>query len=348
MNSEVGPSRARDGSLHKATAPTIEPPPRSTAPQTGSDPAGRGAPAGRRRRRLNDRTSEMIAGYVFLLPWIIGFLGLTAGPMIASLWLSFTNYDLLSAPVWVGLENYVNLLSDSRYLQSIKVTLIYVGLSVPLKLAFALLLAVLLNRGLRGLTLYRAIYYIPSLLGTSVAIAILWQRLFSSDGVLNGILGLVGWRHPPDWVFDPRYALFTLVLLGVWEFGSPMIIFLAGLRQIPKDLYEAAVVDGARRWAQFLRITLPLLTPLVLFNLILQMINAFQAFTPAYIVSGGTGGPVDSTLFYTLYLYLQAFGDLHMGYGAAMAWVLLVAIGTVTGVIFFSSRYWVFYQEQAR
>jgi len=298
--------------------------------------------------RLRDRTSEAVAGYVFLLPWMIGMVGLTLGPMAASLWLSFTDYNLLSAPQWVGLQNYLNLLSDDRYIQSVKVTLIYVGLSVPVKLAFALLLAALLNRGVRGLNLYRAIYYIPSLLGTSVAIAILWQRLFSSQGALNQILRFLGWQNPPSWVFDPRFSLLTLVLLAVWEFGSPMIIFLAGLRQIPRELYEAARVDGARRLAQFFRITLPLLTPLVLFNLVLQMIGAFQAFTPAYIVSGGSGGPVNSTLFYTLYLYLQAFGGLHMGYGAAMAWILLVVIATVTAGIFLSSRYWVFYQEQAR
>jgi multiple sugar transport system permease protein len=285
---------------------------------------------------------------VFLLPWLIGLVGLTLGPMVASLWLSFTQYDLLSAPQWIGIQNYLDLLSDDRYIQSVKVTLIYVGLAVPFKLAFALLLAFLLNRGLKGLSLYRAIYYVPSLLGTSVAIAVLWQQLFSSQGALNQVFRFLGWHNPPAWVFDPRFSLFTLVLLAVWEFGSPMIIFLAGLRQIPRELYEAARVDGARAVAQFFRITLPLLTPLVLFNLVLQMIGSFQAFTPAYIVSGGTGGPVNSTLFYTLYLYLQAFGDLHMGYGAAMAWVLLVVIAVTTGGIFLTSRYWVFYQEQAR
>jgi multiple sugar transport system permease protein len=298
--------------------------------------------------RISDRGWEAIAGYVFLLPWLVGFLGLTLGPIAASLWLSFTRYDLLSAPVWVGLQNYVDLLSDPRYLQSVKLTLTYVALAVPLRLTFALLLALMLNRGIRGLALYRAIYYVPSLLGASVAIAIVWQRLFAGDGVLDQFLRLLGWQNPPAWVFDPRFALFTLVVLAVWEFGSPMVIFLAGLRQIPRELYEAAMVDGAGRVAQFFSVTLPLLTPLVLFNLVLQMIGAFQAFTPAYIVSGGSGGPVDSTLFYTLYLYLQAFGSLHMGYGAAMAWILLVSIALVTGAIFASSRYWVFYMDQSR
>ena len=298
--------------------------------------------------RLTQRRREAIAGYVFILPWLLGALGLTLGPMAASLWLSFTRYDLLSAPQWIGVQNYVDLFSDDRYLKSIRVTLLYVGLSVPLKLAFALLLAMLLNRGIRGLNLYRAAFYVPSLLGASVAIAILWRQLFSGDGVVNKVLALVGWHNAPDWLTDPKYALYTLILLAIWEFGSPMIIFLAGLRQIPREYYEAARVDGAGIIPQFFRITLPLLTPLVLFNLVLQIIGSFQAFTPAYVVSGGTGGPVDSTLFYTLYLYQQAFGNLHMGYGAAMAWILLVVIAIFTGGVFFSSRYWVFYMDQSR
>jgi multiple sugar transport system permease protein len=298
--------------------------------------------------RLDLRRREAVAGYVFLLPWLVGIVGLTLGPMLASLWLSFTDYDLLSAPEWIGVENYVDLLADERYLKSITVTLVYVFLSVPSKLAFALLLAIMLNRGLRGLSIYRAVYYVPSLLGASVAVAVLWRQLFGETGVVNLFLRGLGWNTAPDWINDTRFALHTLVLLAVWEFGSPMIIFLAGLRQIPQEFYEAARVDGAGRLAQFFRITLPLLTPLVLFNLVLQMIGAFQAFTPSYIVSGGTGGPVDSTLFYTLYLYQQAFGLLHMGYGAAMAWVLLIAIAVFTGVIFLTSRYWVFYMDESR
>lgn len=319
-------------------------------PGLASFPKARPAPPGTVRLGLNlsDRTRESIAGYLFLLPWMIGFLGLVLGPMAASLWLSLTRYDLLSPPRWIGAQNYLNLLSDPRYLQSVRVTLTYVGVAVPLRLVAALLLALVLNRGIRGMDLYRAIYYVPSLLGASVAIAILWRQLFAGDGVLNQILRLIGWQDPPAWVVDPHFAIYTLVVLAIWEFGSPMIIFLAGLRQIPKELYEAAMVDGAGRLSRFFRITLPLLTPLVLFNVVLQMIGAFQAFTPAYIVSGGQGGPVDSTLFYTLYLYLEAFGSLRMGYGAAMAWILLVVIAIVTAAIFASSRYWVFYMEQSR
>lgn len=300
-----------------------------------------------RRRRVSETTREAVAGYLFLLPWLVGLIGLTLGPMLASLALSFTRFDLLSPPRWVGTRNYLLLLSDERYLHSVRVTLTYVVLEVPLKLAFALLLAIVLNQGIRALGLYRALFYVPSLLGGSVAIAILWRAIFSGDGTLNQILARLGWQHPPAWLQDPSFALHTLIVLGVWQFGSPMVIFLAGLRQIPRELYEAARVDGARRVSQFFRLTLPLLTPLILFNFVLQMVYAFQTFTPAFIVSGGNGSPVDSTLFYTLYLYNEAFGNLHMGYGAAMAWILLVAIATATGAIFASSRFWVFYMESA-
>lgn len=300
---------------------------------------------GRAGAGRTEAARESAAAYVFLAPWLIGLVGLTLGPMIASLALSFTHFDLLSAPRWVGLHNYELLLQDDRYLKSVRVTLTYVLLEVPLKLAFAMLLAVLLNRGLAAVGLYRALFYVPSLLGGSAAIAILWRQIFSYNGMLNLVLNTAGWQNPPAWLQDPGYALYTLVLLGIWQFGSPMVIFLAGLRQIPRELYEAAKVDGARALSQFLRITLPLLTPLILFNFILQMVYAFQTFTPAFIVSGGNGSPVDSTLFYTLYLYSEAFGNLHMGYGAAMAWILLVAIAISTAAVFASSRLWVFYME---
>jgi len=297
---------------------------------------------------MSEAAREGLAAYLFLLPWLIGLFGLTLGPMVASLLLSFTHYDLLSPPRWVGLHNFQLLLSDDRYLHSVRVTFTYVILEVPLKLAFALLLAVVLNRGLRAVGLYRALFYVPSLLGGSAAIAILWRQIFGGDGMANMILTSLGWHHPPAWLQDPSYALFTLVALGVWQFGSPMVIFLAGIRQIPREFYDAARVDGAGRVSQFFRLTLPLLTPLILFNFILQMVYAFQTFTPAFIVSGGNGSPVDSTLFYTLYLYNEAFGNLHMGYGAAMAWILLVVIALSTAAVFASSRYWVFYMETER
>jgi multiple sugar transport system permease protein len=286
-----------------------------------------------------------LPGYLFLLPWFGGFLCFTVGPTLASLYLSFTNFDLLSDPRWVGLANYARIATaDMKFSHSLGVTFTYVALSVPLKLAFALAVAMVLNCGIRGLPLYRAIFYLPSLLGATVAIAVLWRTLFAGDGVVNHFLRLFG-IHGPSWISDPKYSLYTLVLLSIWQFGSPMIIFLAGLRQIPKDIYEAASIDGATRWGQFARITLPLLTPVVFFNAIIQTIDAFKAFTPAFIISSGTGGPVDSTLFYTLYLFQEAFGNLRMGYAAALAWILVVIIASFTAVSFFSARYWVHYNE---
>ena len=298
------------------------------------------------RARLARDLRRNLTAYVFLLPWLAGFFGLTLGPMLASLFLSFTKFDLLSDPRWVGARNYLALLQDERWWNSVRVTFTYVGLEVPLKLAFALAVAMLLNQGLRAMPLYRAVYYVPSLLGGSVAVAILWRQVFGQDGMVNRILHLLGVAHPPIWIVDPNFALYTLVLLGVWQFGSPMVIFLAGLRQIPRELYEAAVVDGAGRFQRFLRITLPLLTPLVFFNMVLQLISSFHAFTPAFIISNGTGGPVDRTLFYTLYLYQRGFASLRMGYASAMAWVLLLFVALFTALAFATQRYWVFYQDR--
>lgn len=283
------------------------------------------------------------AGYLFLAPWLLGFFGLTLGPALVSLYLSFTDFDLLSTPHWVGAANYVRIAtSDPKFVAAMHVTFLYVILAVPLKLAFALMVAVILNKGIRGLPLYRALFYLPSLIGASVAIAVLWRQLFSGDGLLNRLLALVGIQGP-SWISDPDTSLYTLVGLSIWQFGSPMIIFLAGLRQIPKDVYEAAEIDGASRSQQFWRITLPLLTPVVFFNGVVQTIEAFKAFTPAFIISGGTGGPIDSTLFYTLYLYQEAFAYFRMGYASALAWILVVIIAAFTALAFLSSRYWVHY-----
>jgi multiple sugar transport system permease protein len=290
--------------------------------------------------------SEAVAGYLFLLPWFLGLLVIVIGPMIASLYLSFTKFNPLGSPRWVGLDNYVRMFTaDPRYLASVKVTLTYVLLSVPLQLVFALLLAVVLDKGLRGLSFYRSVFYLPSLLGGSVAIAMLWRQVFGADGLLNQALRVFGIQGR-SWIADPDTAVYTLVVLSVWMFGAPMVIFLAGLRQVPEELYEAAAVDGAGAGRQFFRITLPLLSPVIFFNLILQTINAFQAFTPAYVISDGTGGPVDSTLFYTLYIYQQGFRQLQMGYASAMAWALLIVIGVITAINFVASRYWVFYGDE--
>jgi multiple sugar transport system permease protein len=284
-------------------------------------------------------------GYAFLTPWLLGFFGLTIGPALISLYLSFTDFNLLQAPTWTGDANYVRIFTaDPKFLQAMKVTFFYVLFSVPLKLIFALAVAMLLNRGLKALPLYRAIFYLPSLLGASVAIAVLWRQLFSGDGLINRLLALIDITGP-SWISNPRYALWTLVLLSVWQFGSPMIIFLAGLRQIPPDMYEAAAIDGASKPRQFWAITLPLLTPVVFFNAVIQTIDAFKSFTPAFIISSGTGNPINSTLFYTLYLYQEAFGFFRMGYASALAWILLIIIAVFTGISFLTSRYWVHYDE---
>jgi multiple sugar transport system permease protein len=284
-------------------------------------------------------------GYLFLLPWLIGFFGLTIGPIVTSFYLSFTDFDLLTAPEWVGANNYIRMFTaDPKFWASMRVTMVFVIFSVPLKLAFALAVAMLLNRGMRGLPLYRALFYLPSLLGASVAIAILWRQIFARDGLVNdflSIFGIVG----PSWISTPQYSLWTIIVLAIWQFGSPMIIFLAGLRQIPTDMYEAASLDGASKWRQFVKITLPLLTPVVFFNAIIQTIEAFKSFTPAFIISGGTGNPINSTLFYTLYLYQEAFGFFRMGYASALAWILLALVGLFTAFSFLTSKYWVHYDE---
>ena len=296
-----------------------------------------------RRAALTERNRD---GYLFLAPWLVGLVALTGGPILASLYLSFTDFSLFGTPSWIGLENYTRLfLEDTRYRHALGVTFTYVLVSVPLKLAFALGVALLLNRPIRGVGTYRAIYYLPSLLGGSVAVAVMWRKLFAYDGVVNDVLLWFG-VEGPSWISNPDYALSTIIVLAVWQFGSPAVIFLAGLKQIPRELYDAAAIDGAGPVASFRAVTLPLLTPIIFFNLVMQMISAFQAFTPSFIISNGTGGPDDSTLFYTLYLYEDGFTNFRMGYASAMAWVLVGIIATATAVVFLSSRYWVRYGDQ--
>lgn len=299
----------------------------------------------RDKRGPREKHPDNKVGLAFMTPWLLGLLGITILPMIASLVLSFTDYSMLAAPEWVGLENFQRMLGDTRLHNSLIVTFTYVLVGVPLQLAVALLLAVVLNQGMRGLSFYRSVFYLPSLLGGSVAISILWRQMFGASGLINQLLGALGFENLPGWVSTPDTALWTIIILHVWTFGSPMIIFLAGLRQIPQMYYEAASVDGASKVAQFFRITIPLLTPIIFFNLVLQVINAFQTFTQAFVVSGGTGGPSDSTMFYTLYLYLKGFGQFDMGYASAMAWLLLVIVAIFTAINFFVSKFWVHYDD---
>jgi multiple sugar transport system permease protein len=311
-----------------------------TSHRLGQEPQQRTDWRKARRRR------QALAAYTFLLPWFVGLLVLTAGPLVASLYLSFTDFDLLGDADWVGLENYVDLFtSDPRYFSALGVTLLYVFLGVPVHLGFALLVAILMNQRVKALGLFRATYYLPSLLGGSVAIAVMWRQLFGDDGVINHLLAGVG-IDAPNWISDPRYALYTLIILHVWQFGSAMIIFLAGLQQVPQELYDAAAVDGASTFQKFRNVTLPMITPVLFFNLVLGIIGSFQAFTPAYVVSGGTGGPTDSTLFYTLYLYQEGFTNFRMGYASAMAWVLLLVIALFTAVNFAMSKRWVYYGDE--
>ncbi len=291
---------------------------------------------------------EGVAGYVFLSPWLLGLMGITAIPMLGSLVLSFTNYDLLSewsALKWVGFDNYTRMFADDpHYWHAVTVTVVFALVAVPLKLAAALGVALLLNKERRGTGIFRGMFYLPSLLGGSVALALVWRAMWSKDGAVNAFLGLFG-IEGMNWINEPDWALQTLIVLAVWQFGAPMVIFLAGLKQVPHELYEAAAVDGANRWRSFWHITLPGLSPVIFFNLVLETINGFQGFTSAYVVSGGTGGPVDSTLMYTLYLYQSGFTDYEMGYASAMAWVFLVAIATITAVLFSTGKFWVHYGD---
>ncbi|MBZ6079044.1 carbohydrate ABC transporter permease [Microvirga puerhi] len=298
------------------------------------------------RHECGSALRYQLASYSFLLPWLIGFFALTLGPALSSLYLSFTDYDLVDTPYWIGIGNYARIASDDpRFLKAMQVTFTFVVLSVPLKLTFALAIAITLNKGLRGLTFFRAVFYLPSLIGASVAIAVLWRQIFAGDGLLNKLLASVFGYEGPSWISTPGTALYTIVLLAVWQFGSPMIIFLAGLRQIPQDMYEAASIDGAGARRQFLKITLPLLTPVIFFNAVIQTIDAFKAFTSAFVISNGSGGPIDSTLFYTLYLYQEAFVNFRIGYASALAWVLVVIICIFTALSFLSARFWVHYDD---
>lgn len=303
---------------------------------------GAGAGPSRPPRRGDGRWALL-----FLAPWIIGLVLLTAGPMLASLYLAFTNYNLLSTPEFVGTKNFVRMFTlDPLWWQSLRVTALYVVASVPLQLIFALLLALALNRSVWGVGLFRSIYYVPSLVGAGVAVAILWLRVFGAAGLFNQLLGFLGFQSTISWIGNVSTSLWTLILLRVWEFGAPMVIFLAGLRQIPNELYESASVDGASTWRKFIFITLPLLTPVVFFNLVLQIVNAFQVFASAYIIGGGTGGPANSLLVYGVYLYQMAFANFEMGYAAAMGWMLLIIIGAITAVNFWVGRYWIEYGDE--
>lgn len=282
-------------------------------------------------------------GLLFICPWLVGFLTLQAYPLLMSLYYSFTDFSILADGKWVGLNNYVKLFTKDKYFwKSFILTIKYALMSVPLKLLFALIIAMILNMKLRGINAFRTIYYLPSIMGGSVAISILWKFMFMKEGIVNKMFAVLGIPNV-DWLGNPKIALLTISLLVVWQFGSSMVLFLAGLKNVPVELYEAAAVDGATKWRQFWNITLPMLTPIIFFNLMMQTINALQEFTSAFIITNG--GPNHGTYLMGVKIYEDAFQSLKMGYASATSWVLFVTILTITMVLFKSSDAWVFYND---
>jgi oligogalacturonide transport system permease protein len=282
-------------------------------------------------------------GMMFIFPWILGFALLQCYPLLMSLYYSFTDFSILKEGKWVGLENYVNLFTKDKYFwKSFGITIKYSLMAVPMKLIMALFIAMLLNMKLKGINLFRTIYYLPSIMGGSVAISVLWKFLFMKDGIINNLLSMI--RIPKiDWLGDPKIALVTISLLVVWQFGSSMVLFLAGLKNVPTELYEAASVDGASKLRQFISITVPMITPIIFFNLLMQIIQALQEFTSAFIITNG--GPNHGTYLLGVKIYEEAFKSLKMGYASATSWVLFVTILLITIVVFKTSDRWVFYND---
>lgn len=299
----------------------------------------------RRGKRLSLSTREELWGYFFILPWLLGFLVFLLVPILSSFWLSLHEYEVITPPKWVGLENYTTFLfEDPLFAKSLYNTFYYVVLSVPLGLMVSLGLAMLLNQHLRGISIFRTIFYLP-MVTPVVAVSLLWLFLFNPQfGVLNYFLTRIG-LPAIGWISDPFWSKPSLVLMSLWTVGGTMLIFLAGLQGISEHLYEAAEIDGANSWRRFVHITLPMLSPVIFFNMVLGIIASFQTFTQAYVMT--SGGPVDSTLFYALYLYRNAFRLLQMGYASAMAWILLLIILALTLLQFRMGRSWVYYEGDA-
>ena len=292
----------------------------------------------------NKMKSKRYVGLLYIAPWLLGFLIFQLYPFIASFCYSFTDYTLLNQPQFVGLKNYLTLFTtDKQFLSTMKITGFYALLSVPLKLAFALLIAILLNAKIKGIGIYRSLYYLPSILGGSVAVSVLWRVIFMKDGMINHFIGLLG-LGPVNWLTDAKLALITLSLLQVWQFGSAMVIFLAALKGIPAELYEAASIDGSGKWNQFLHITLPQISSVVFFNLIMQSIQALQNFTSAFVITGG--GPMKRTYIIGMKLYDDAFRFYKVGYACAESWILFLVILALTLLVFKSSDAWVYYADE--
>jgi len=294
---------------------------------------------------------DNVAATVFVLPFVIGFLAFLIVPMIISLYYSMTDFNLLRDPRFIGVDNFVRMMSDERLFRSLRATFYFAFVSVPLRLIFALAVAMFLLKSTKMMGIYRALFYLPSILGSSVAVAILWRRMFFVTGTvnsllydLNSLLNSIGLNVEINtsfsWLGDPNTAIWTLILLAVWQFGSSMLIFLASLKQIPETYYEAARIDGAGKIKIFFKITLPLLTPTIFFNLVMQMINGFLAFNQAFLIT--QGGPMDTTNFFALYMFNQTFSFGNAGYSAAMAWLMIAILGVFTGFLFLTRRFWVY------
>jgi multiple sugar transport system permease protein len=301
-----------------------------------------------RKLHMNIRRREALFAYLFISPWIIGFIILTFGPMLVSLYYSFTEYNLISPPQWVGLENYIRLFfKDPLFWKSLQVTLYYAALSLPLGLTLSFIIAILLNQKIPFVNIWRTIYFLPSVI-SGVGVTLLWVRIFNPRvGLLAALLSTVGIKAP-NFLQDSNWIIPALVMMGLWGIGGGMIIYLAGLQGVPTDLYDAAKVDGANIIHRFRFVTLPMTTPVIFYNLVMDLISTFQYFTTVYVATGGTGGPNRASLFYNLYLYQNAFKFNEMGYASTMAWVLFLIVISLTLLIFRSSTAWVYYEGQLR
>ncbi len=298
-----------------------------------------------KKKRAVIKPADNVVAYLLMAPWLVGFIGMWLIPAVISIYYSFTDFNLLNTPKIIGLANYIRAFTqDKTFVQALKVTFSYVLILVPLRLAFALFVAMLLNKKHMCLGLYRTLYYVPSIIGGSIAVSVVWKQIFGNKGVFMTLLSVFGINQATSLLGNPKTALSVIILMGVWQFGSSMLIFLSALKQIPYSLYESAMVDGARPSYTFFRITLPMLTPTIFFNLILQIINGFRVFTESYVITDG--GPLDSTLSYVLYLYRRAFTYFDMGYSCALAWILVAIIAVFTVIIFKTQKNWVYYESE--
>ena len=296
-----------------------------------------------RRRRGLSKLEQGYMGFILILPWLIGFCIFKLYPFVSSLVYSFTDYDLFKGvQTVVGFQNYIDAFTKPKNVKALQVTFTYAFMTVPLKLIFALFIAYILNFKIKGVGLFRTAYYVPSILGGSVAIAVLWKALFKNDGVINTILAMLGFESI-NFLADKNWALFIICLLRVWQFGSAMVLFLAALKGVPEDLYEAASIDGATKGRQFLSITIPLISPVIFYNLVTQLVQAFQEFNGPYIITNG--GPRNATTLISVIVYNTAFKDYKVGMSSAMAWVMFVIVMILTIIAFVSQKKWVYYSD---